>query len=172
MALWTSPRTWTPGEIVTAAQLNAHARDNLDYLYLNRKKLLDYQQITSNVSVTATAYGSATAVINGSAIAYDGVTPVLIEFFSPAVSGGGAGITISVGVYDGSTHVATLVSAFTGQDQHAQAASHRFTPTAATHTYQIKAWLASSGTGTVGAGNASGGGALAPAFLRITTDGT
>lgn len=26
---WTAPRTWTVGEIVTAAQLNAHVRDNL-----------------------------------------------------------------------------------------------------------------------------------------------
>ena len=27
---WTTPRTWTPGEIVTAAMMNAHVRDNLD----------------------------------------------------------------------------------------------------------------------------------------------
>jgi hypothetical protein len=27
---WTAPRTWTTGELVTAAQLNTHVRDNLD----------------------------------------------------------------------------------------------------------------------------------------------
>ena len=30
---WTSPRTWVAGETVTAAQLNAHIRDNLDFLH-------------------------------------------------------------------------------------------------------------------------------------------
>jgi len=29
---WTAPRTWVTSEIVTAAQLNAHVRDNLRYL--------------------------------------------------------------------------------------------------------------------------------------------
>jgi hypothetical protein len=31
-ATYTTPRTWSDGEIVTAAQLNSHLRDNLDYL--------------------------------------------------------------------------------------------------------------------------------------------
>lgn len=30
---WTTPRTWTTGELVTAAILNTHVRDNLAYLY-------------------------------------------------------------------------------------------------------------------------------------------
>lgn len=30
---WTAPRTWTTAELVTAALLNAHLRDNLLYLY-------------------------------------------------------------------------------------------------------------------------------------------
>lgn len=29
---WTTPRTWTPGELVTASQLNTHLRDNLNFL--------------------------------------------------------------------------------------------------------------------------------------------
>lgn len=29
---WSSPRTWVTGETVTAAQMNAHVRDNLDAL--------------------------------------------------------------------------------------------------------------------------------------------
>lgn len=29
---WTTPRTWTPGEIVTASIMNTHVRDNLDDL--------------------------------------------------------------------------------------------------------------------------------------------
>lgn len=30
--IWTAPRTWSTGEIVTAAMMNTHLRDNLDYL--------------------------------------------------------------------------------------------------------------------------------------------
>lgn len=29
---WTAPRTWTPGETVTASLMNAHVRDNLNTL--------------------------------------------------------------------------------------------------------------------------------------------
>ena len=30
---WTTPRTWVSGEIVTAAIMNQHVRDNLGYLH-------------------------------------------------------------------------------------------------------------------------------------------
>jgi hypothetical protein len=30
---WTTPRTWSTGETVTAAIMNAHVRDNLNFLY-------------------------------------------------------------------------------------------------------------------------------------------
>jgi len=30
---WTTPRTWTTGELVTAAMMNTHVRDNENYLY-------------------------------------------------------------------------------------------------------------------------------------------
>lgn len=32
MAGWTTPRTWVVGEVVTAAELNQHIRDNLNFL--------------------------------------------------------------------------------------------------------------------------------------------
>lgn len=30
---WTTPRTWVLGEIITAAIMNTHVRDNLNYMY-------------------------------------------------------------------------------------------------------------------------------------------
>ena len=33
MASWTTPKTWTAGSALTAAELNTHARDNLTHLY-------------------------------------------------------------------------------------------------------------------------------------------
>ena len=32
---WTSPRTWVTSELVTAALMNVHVRDNLSHLYSN-----------------------------------------------------------------------------------------------------------------------------------------
>jgi len=32
---WTAPRTWVAGEVVTAAELNTHVRDNLTFLHDN-----------------------------------------------------------------------------------------------------------------------------------------
>ena len=49
---WTSPRTWTSGELVTAALLNTHLRDNLDFL---------------NTAQSARVYSSAAQSINNNA---------------------------------------------------------------------------------------------------------
>lgn len=35
MTVWTDPRTWTLGELVTKAIMDTHIRDNLNYLYAN-----------------------------------------------------------------------------------------------------------------------------------------
>src|SRR5262245_36696660 len=32
---WTIPRTWVPGELVTASMMNTQIRDNLNFLYSN-----------------------------------------------------------------------------------------------------------------------------------------
>lgn len=40
-ATWTAPRTWSAGELVTAAMLNAHVRDNLEWL---KGRPIDTQQ--------------------------------------------------------------------------------------------------------------------------------
>jgi hypothetical protein len=39
-AIWTLPKTWAVGEIVTAEALNTHLRDNLDYLKLRDETAL------------------------------------------------------------------------------------------------------------------------------------
>ncbi len=35
MTTWTTPLTWTAGHAVTAAELNTHVRDNMQYIYDN-----------------------------------------------------------------------------------------------------------------------------------------
>ena len=47
---WTTPRTWAAGEFVTETIMNAHIRDQLNYLNDSRVK---YAQTTSNVGPTS-----------------------------------------------------------------------------------------------------------------------
>lgn len=57
---WTAPRTWTTGEIVTAAQLNVHLRDNL--IDLDRRTSPVFATVTPEQGTTSTTFtGLATA---------------------------------------------------------------------------------------------------------------
>jgi hypothetical protein len=61
---WTQPRTWTTGEIVTAAQLNTHLRDNLDHLHQRQNTPLNHFACSSN-SAYSTAVTSFSDVDAG-----------------------------------------------------------------------------------------------------------
>lgn len=49
---WTTPRAWIPGELVDAALLNAHLRDNLDFLYAGGGIRESYSQNIVNLTPT------------------------------------------------------------------------------------------------------------------------
>lgn len=49
MAVWTTPRTWVTGEIVTSSIGNVHWRDNLSFLYGDR----DFKNTVKDVANTA-----------------------------------------------------------------------------------------------------------------------
>ncbi len=97
---WTTPRTWVTGELVTAAIMNTHVRDNEDYLKTETDKLDDVTQaqparvlgtvyqntsgkirmvtvavsITTNASsLTASAYCAATDPPSGTPVAEVGL---------------------------------------------------------------------------------------------------
>lgn len=131
----------------------------------------DYVEKTSNVSPTATVEASADLIVSGSAVTYDGSTAVVIEFFSGFVrpDTGGAGRSITLTLWDGSTDLGRLgqfVAPAAQTDTKACVLRRRLTPTAAAHTYHIKAFV-SAGTGLVG-GGAGGTGVTMPAYIRIT----
>lgn len=132
---------------------------------------LDYVQITSAVNPTATSEATANTVVTGSAIAYDGSTVVLIEFFTegaitPAVNGAYMFIVL----YDGSSSIGLwgYCQNLTGAASFAMPVllQRRLTPSAGTHTYSVRAFC-SSGTGSIAAG-AGGAATNMPAFIRIT----
>lgn len=46
---WTTPKTWTVGEVVTAANMNTHVRDNLTFL-ANPARVKTKRSATQNIS--------------------------------------------------------------------------------------------------------------------------
>lgn len=123
---------------------------------------LDYVQVTGgNVSITATTGATAQTIVTGTSLTYDG-NPVMLQFFAPRID---TGTTFIVPVlYDGLTQLGQLAS-ITGSGNPAPL-FYRFTPSAGTHQYIVKAFV-DAGSGTVFDGNGALGN-LMPLFIRIT----
>lgn len=130
---------------------------------------LDYVQITSPVSVTATSEATANTVITANPVAFDGSTDVEIEVCSPQWYGPAtATADIQLALYDGSSStgmIASMRSETTSRAVNTLSAKCRVTPTAGTHTFSARGWC-TAGSGAVQAG-AGGSGNMRPAFMRI-----
>lgn len=157
------------------ANLGIYAGESVTFVYNGTywlesaralKTVLDYQQITASVTGT----GAVANVVSASAITFDGATPIRVEMFSPLVFVNAAGVTITQLLYDGVTAVSQLDTQTFGASSGdtAKTLSHRFVPSAASHTY---IWKCNGGSGTtqVQAGTGTAG-ATAPAFIRISRD--
>ena len=129
---------------------------------------LDYVEFTAPVSITATTEAGADTVVTATALAFDGATPIDVEFFCPyGLPNASNGAQINFYLFDGASSIGRL--AFT-QSPTATAANpphltRRLTPSNASHTYSIRAAV-NTGTGSVGAG-AGGNGNVMPGFIRI-----
>ena len=127
---------------------------------------LDYKEVTSSQTSTATTAATATAQITGNAVTYDGSTPVIIEFFAPNESGSSNPHTNVYELYDGSTDLGQIAVAAGPLTSTAIRGTRRLTPSAGSHTYSIRLWVG-GGTGTTSAG-VGGANTLFPMTLRIT----
>lgn len=134
-----------------------------------RTRVLTHDQFTADVAITGTTEAGATVVKQSSSFTPDGATPVLVDFFCQralvtapstfmrfvllrdAVVLGNFGVLVS-------NAMTTPVRL-----------TFRETPTAAAHTYTVKAYVDSTGAGTVGAG-VGGSGAAVPGFIRVAYD--
>lgn len=130
-----------------------------------------YSQATASVNVAASP--STTTVISGTPTTYTNNT-VMVEFFAPQVTtpSNAAGDFINIGLFDGASQVVIL-----GQVATPAAAvtktplllRWRLTPTAGSHTYNIKGWAnTTTGTPSVQAGTGTVSSGFPPAYLRIT----
>lgn len=130
-----------------------------------------YVEHTSTVSPTATTEAGADTVVTAAAVTFDGSTTVLIEYFcgDAEASGGAAGRSLVLWLYDGASSIGYLgliVGPTNTSDRRPIHVFRRLTPSAASHTYSIRASV-SAGTGNLYSG--AGGTATAlPAYIRIT----
>lgn len=127
-----------------------------------------YDQITGNVSVTATTESAGTTVITCAAHTFDGAA-VMAEFFAPWVSTG-HGASVIVSLFEGSTEIGKICEfddpSTTFSNGSPMTGRLKFTPSAASHTYKVTA-INNGATGTINAG-AGGTATFVPAFVRFT----
>ncbi len=131
---------------------------------------IGYDQITSPVSITATAEASGNTVISCAAHTFDGA-PVMAEFFSPAIdAGAGAGAFVVVCLFESTTEIGRLAvvqGPAAGNGTTAPGIGKlRFTPSAGSHTYTVKAFRITA-NGSIEAG-AGGTATDVPAYMRFT----
>jgi predicted secreted protein len=130
-----------------------------------RGSMLGYAEVTASVTVTATTEGTANTVVTAPAIACDGVTPVVVEFYTPfSIPAAGGNYIIYVLFQDGSA-IGWLSRNDANGPVHAE---RRFTPTAGSHTYSVRAFV-NTGTATTSAGPA-GSSQYVPAHLKISVE--
>jgi hypothetical protein len=120
-ATWTAPKTWSIGELVTAALLNTHMRDNLEWLYARRMDILHYQDQkasgTNGATITSGAWRTRelnTEVVDTGgfgSVASNQVTlasGIYLAFFVLQIGNGGnrgrlRNVTDSTNLVDGTT---------------------------------------------------------------------
>lgn len=133
---------------------------------------IGYTAITSPVNITDTSEATHTALISPGALVFDGGA-VLAEFFGVIqLDTAAAGDLCTVTLFEGATQITRLAqirSAITASANiETVRATYRFTPTAASHTYTVCAFVTSTtGTPQILAGNGSTNG-MPPAFVRFT----
>lgn len=132
---------------------------------------LDYVEVQATVNITATSAASATTIITGSAVAYDGATIILIECGMQLYTAADDR-QISLNLYDGSTEMGVLgeyrLNAETAADTRiAVRVARRLTPSAGAHTYSVRAF-ANVGSSVQAFGAAGTAGLPYPISLRIT----
>ncbi len=134
---------------------------------------ISYTQRTTNINVTSTTESSGTTILSPAAATFDG-SPVLVHFFAPNMKTptNAVNAELIVSLFEGASQITEILYAFTQATAVANTGAvngfFRFTPSAASHTYTVTAFVTSTtGTPNIQAGTGSGT-VLSPAFIRFT----
>ncbi len=134
---------------------------------------LAYAEITAIVDLTATSEGGANVIVTAPAITCDGATTIIVEFFSPCYSpGAGDGRYSGLLLYDNGVLLGWLGqtqndgSTAGGQVGNAVEVKRRFTPSAGSHVFSVRAF-SNAGGGKIYSGP-GGAGTYLPSYIRIS----
>lgn len=132
---------------------------------------LNYTPLTSTINIVSTTEATGTVVLSPGAVVFDG-TPVWCEVQAViTLPTAAVGNVFVISLFEAATQITRLVSAdsaaVSAQQFNTVYGKYRFTPTAASHTYTITAFV-SSATGTPSAVGANGGTAgNPPGYVRF-----
>jgi hypothetical protein len=129
---------------------------------------LAYQQITAAVTVTVVAASAAVQVVSAGAVTFDG-SPVIVDFYAPALSTGATGAPfLVVSLWADGVDIGRIVTLSGAVNMNIPAfARRKLTPAAGSHTYTVRAYATVS-NGFVQAGTGTTPDSFSPAFIRIT----
>lgn len=147
--VWTNPLTWVASQIVTAAQLNLHLRDNLNFL---KNGVASSVIGTANVGPTV---GTTELVLASNAVTLDGSTLVEVSYSWYNINKTTAADTFDVYLYDGptagsGTPIAHWIFSGSAVSSTVLGSGHirrTLTPTAGAHTYTARL-VRTGGAGT------------------------
>lgn len=145
-ATWTTPRTWVAGELVTAALMNTHIRDNMDWLKTPIAASATWSSNFTTTSASAVDITSATVTLTTNGGGVD-----VSVLFDTSSSAGAATASFYV-VLDGTIFQRIATHTFDNAGYYRQVVAVIHIPaasiSAASHTIKLQC-LTSGGTLTV-----------------------
>jgi hypothetical protein len=164
---WTTPRTWSTGEVVGATDMNTHVRDNLTYLF-NRPADVDKVDNAASYTTTSTSFTDINATNLGITMTVASGKVLLLFSGVCSVTGGQVRFDFDI---DGTRYCSA------GTDGLAGVTSINPNPicmaalvnglSAGSHTFKVKWWVTSGQTATLYAGNGVAAQDWIPSFVAI-----
>lgn len=173
---WTTPRTWVAGELVTAALMNTHVKDNLDYLYTYAAatvQVFDRDTSVYDVVSTSTETTVYSKSIVGGTLGTDG--GLRLTMVGDYLYNNGGSDTVTIKVKYGSTTVFSMaVNTSTGANRGGQFLECFIMAGAATNAQRVYTrWIHSGSTQNNNAGaGASAAGTYVAAHNACAEDST
>ncbi|NWF69035.1 MAG: hypothetical protein HXY40_08110 [Chloroflexi bacterium] len=143
-AVWTTPKNWNVGELLIAADMNTHLRDNLDWL--------KSRPFNSVAVATTTTTSTSFVQMTGASVSLTSVGGSVLIMASMVVYGSAACTITTDFAVDGTRvgHTTNGLLALTSAPSNVNATMVWITPTppsAGAHTYTVW-WKTSAGTAT------------------------
>jgi len=134
---------------------------------------LAYAQKVTDTECTATSEATADLILAAAAINLGGSTTIIVEFVATAWGQSSTSPNSNLALYDNGSSIGIAWSSRSRSTPFAEEGGvffrRRLTPSAGSHTFDVRGYVSSASTFTVAGGPVDGGGDL-PCWIRITTE--